>query len=66
MDVGEIPKNDAKLLAWSYVALVEVSLNPHAESVFPNIEAKLTHLLNLFFCGAMSASSEVINKRKAS
>ncbi|MFK5955705.1 MAG: TetR/AcrR family transcriptional regulator [Planctomycetota bacterium] len=66
MDTGEIPKNDAKLLAWSYVALVEVSLNPHAESIFPNIEAKLAHLLNLFFCGAMSASSEAINKRKAS
>jgi len=66
MDAGEIPRNDAKLLAWSYVALVEVSLSPHAGSLFPGSEAKLDHVLNLFFDGAKTASKEVIKKRKAS
>ena len=56
--VGELPDCDARLLSWSFIALVEVSLSPHAGRIFPGAEAKLDHVLNLFFDGA--------NKRKAS
>lgn len=55
---GELPDCDARLLSWSFIALVEVSLSPHAGRIFPGAEAKLDHVLNLFFDGA--------NKRKAS
>ena len=43
---------DPRLLAWSFVALVEVSLSPHAGRVFPGPEAKVDHVLNLFLDGA--------------
>ena len=49
---GEIVAADARLLAWSYVALVEVMLSQYAESVLAEREGMQTHVLDLFFSGA--------------
>lgn len=63
---GELPACDARLLAWSFVALVEVSLSPHAGRIFPGVEAKLDHVLHLFFDGAAMTPAPVSANRKAS
>ncbi|MDP6461723.1 MAG: TetR/AcrR family transcriptional regulator [Gemmatimonadota bacterium] len=49
---GELSPGDARLLAWSFVAIVEVTMGPHARRVFPDDDARLDHVLNLFFSGA--------------
>ncbi|MBT7013048.1 MAG: hypothetical protein HN961_09060, partial [Planctomycetes bacterium] len=53
----ELAPADARLLSWDFVALVEVSLSPHAGRVFPGPVAKVDHVLQLFFDGAAVASS---------
>ena len=55
---GELAPTDARLLSWDFVALVEVSLSPYAGSVHPRDEAKLDHVLNLFFQGASAPPGE--------
>ncbi len=55
---GELAATDPRLLSWDFVALVEVSLSPYAGSVHPRDEAKLDHVLNLFFRGASAAPDE--------
>ncbi|MDP6849750.1 MAG: TetR/AcrR family transcriptional regulator [Planctomycetota bacterium] len=55
VEAKQIEAADPRLLSWSFVALVEVSLSPHAGRVFPGGEAKLDHILNLFFDGASTA-----------
>ena len=49
---GELAPADARLLAWHFIATVEVTLGRHADSVFKSAGAKLNHVLNLFFRGA--------------
>lgn len=49
---GELAPGDPRLLAWHYVATVEVTLGRHAEAVFRQPAAKLTHVLDMFFRGA--------------
>lgn len=49
---GELGPGDARLLAWQFVATVEVTLGRHAGSVFQGDEAKLDYVLDLFFHGA--------------
>ena len=49
---GELDPADPRLLSWHFVALVEVTLSSYADSVFPNAEAKLDHVVELFFRGA--------------
>lgn len=63
---GEVPECDARLLAWSFVALVEVSLSPHAGRIFPGVEQKLDHVLRLFFDGVAGVGASADSNRKAS
>lgn len=48
---GEIASGNSRLLAWSFVALVEVVLTQYAESVFHEKDRMLNHVLGLFFSG---------------
>lgn len=47
----EIRAADPRLLSWHFVALVETTLTRYADSVFPTHDAKLAHVLDLFFRG---------------
>jgi AcrR family transcriptional regulator len=49
---GELVATDPRLLAWSFIALVEVFLSGHAAQVFPDMDSRLDHVMNLFFGGA--------------
>jgi len=49
---GELAPGDARLLSWSFVALVEVVIGPYADRVFGSTEARLGHVLGLFLDGA--------------
>ncbi|GMQ85115.1 MAG: TetR/AcrR family transcriptional regulator [Acidimicrobiia bacterium] len=49
---GELAPGNARILSWSYVALVEVVIGPYANRVFGSVEARLDHVLDLFFDGA--------------
>lgn len=48
---GELVPCDPRLMAWHYVAFVEVMLTPYANQRFACIEDKLNHVLNLFWHG---------------
>ncbi len=54
---GEVAAGDARLLAWAYVALVEVMLTPYAQRVLPGEAARLDYVLDLFFAGAARRSA---------
>jgi|TARA_B100000959_G_scaffold186731_1_gene195297 AcrR family transcriptional regulator len=47
----EVAACDARILAWSFVALVEVVIGQYAEVTLENTEAQLEHVLGLFFGG---------------
>ena len=49
---GELAPADVRLLAWMYVAIVEVILTPYAERVFDNRNEMLDFVVYLFFSGA--------------
>lgn len=49
---GELAPGDARILSWSYVALVEVIISDYAGNVFSNADAGLDHVIGLFFQGA--------------
>ncbi len=55
MAAGELAEGDARLLAWQYVALVEVVLSDHAGQVLGDVTAKSDHVLNLFLAGAQTS-----------
>lgn len=48
----ELAAGDVRILAWSFVALVEVVIGDYAGRVLTDTEAKLNHVLDLFFDGA--------------
>lgn len=52
---GELAPADARLLAWHFVATVEVTLGRHADGVFKDSGAKRDYVLDLFFRGAAAA-----------
>jgi AcrR family transcriptional regulator len=52
---GELAPADPRLLAWHFVATVEVTLGRHADSVFKDPRAKMNHVLDIFFRGAAAA-----------
>ncbi len=52
---GELAGGDPRVLSWHYVALVEVALTPYADTLFPDPDAKLRHVLDLFFLGAAAS-----------
>ncbi len=47
----ELMPGDARVLSWSFVALVEVVIGPYAGDVIGDSEARLRHVLDLFFHG---------------
>jgi AcrR family transcriptional regulator len=49
---GELAPGDARILSWSFVALVEVVIGDYADRVFGTMEARLGHVVDLFFDGA--------------
>ena len=49
---GELGARDPRILSWSFVALVEVVIGPYADRAFGSTEARLDHVLDLFFDGA--------------
>lgn len=51
---GEIEAQDARLLAWEYVALVEVVLSSYAREVLGGAEATADFVNKLFFDGVSS------------
>lgn len=53
---GELAPGDPRLLAWHFVATVEVTLGRHADCVFKDSGSKLNHVLDLFFRGAAAPS----------
>lgn len=49
---GELAPGDPRILSWSFVALVEVVIGRYANHVLGSTEARLDHVLELFFDGA--------------
>jgi len=49
---GELAPGDARILSWSFVALVEVVIGDYADHVYGTIDARLGHVVDLFFDGA--------------
>ncbi len=49
---GELADGDARILSWSFVALVEVVIGNYAALAFESTDARLNHVLGLFFDGA--------------
>jgi AcrR family transcriptional regulator len=56
IETGELAPADPRLLAWHFVALVEVVLAAYADAVFSDREAKLDYVINLFFSGAAAGT----------
>ncbi len=54
----ELVPSDPRLLAWHFVALVEVVLTPYAEKRFGCDEDKLNHVLSLFLGGCSRLDGE--------
>ncbi len=52
---GELAKADPRLLAWHFIAIVEVTLASYADKVFGAADTKLDYVIDLFFRGAASA-----------
>ncbi len=49
---GELAAADARLLSWSFVALVEIVIGEYVDQVLGDTTARLDHVLELFFGGA--------------
>lgn len=58
MSEGEIRPADPRLLAWQFVAAVEVILNSYADHVFDTVDLKLEFVTALFFDGAGEQGSK--------
>lgn len=57
IESGELASADPRLLAWQFVALVEVVLTAYADSVFSDDQTKLDNVMDLFFSGAAGGTS---------
>ena len=55
---GTLAITDPKLLSWHFVALVEVTLTPYANSVFEDNDSKLELVLDLFLGGAAAKTGD--------
>jgi AcrR family transcriptional regulator len=58
MEDGSLRHTDPRLLSWHFVALVEVTLTPYANSVFADNYAKLELVLDLFLGGASANTGD--------
>ncbi|MFV2000325.1 MAG: hypothetical protein ACC654_08200, partial [Acidimicrobiia bacterium] len=54
---GELAPGDARILSWSFVALVEVVIGDYADHIYGSTEARLGHVVDLFFDGAAAQST---------
>lgn len=52
IDAGDLATGDPRLLSWSFVALVEVVITEYANKALGGTEARLEHVMKLFFDGA--------------
>ena len=59
MAKGEIVSGDARLLAWQFIAIVEVYLHEHARQKFDSPQAMSSHLTSLFIDGVGNQSREL-------
>lgn len=55
---GEIGPGDPRILSWSFVALVETVIGDYADKIFDSNQARLDHVLNLFFDGVATTQAE--------
>ena len=51
---NELRKADPQLLAWQFVALVEVALSDYANAALGDVKAKLDQVIDLFFAGVQA------------
>jgi len=51
---GELLEAEPRLLAWQFVALVEVTLSEYASSALGDVDARLDQVLDLFFAGVQA------------
>ena len=63
IEAGELTGADPRLLAWQYVAMVEVVLTDYAQQTLGNREDMADYVLSLFFKGA-GQHSEALSKGK--
>ncbi len=54
----EIVDGDARLLAWHFVATVEITLVPYAQEQLTTDESKMNHVMRLFFEGCARENLE--------
>lgn len=55
---GTLAITDPRLLSWHFVALVEVTLTPYANSTFEDNDSKLELVLDLFLGGASATTGD--------
>ena len=55
---GELTGRDPRLLAWSFIAIVETLLSRYGDEVLNEVEAKLDFVVDLFMNGAVTQSQE--------
>jgi AcrR family transcriptional regulator len=63
IEAGELIEADPRLLAWQYVAMVEVVLTDYAQQTLGNREDMADYVLSLFFKGA-GQHTEAPNNRE--
>ena len=63
IEAGELTGDDPRLLAWQYVAMVEVVLTDYAQQTLGKREYMADYVLSLFFKGA-GQHSEALNNGK--
>ncbi len=56
---GELAQADPRLLSWHFVAMVEVTLTPYADTLFDETDARVNYLLDLFLSGAAATQPGV-------
>ena len=59
---GELADADPRVLAWMFVAIVEVALTPYAEHVLENQATMLDFVMGLFFQGASRPARHAISR----
>jgi AcrR family transcriptional regulator len=56
---GELAPTDPRLLSWHFVAMVEVTLTPYADTLFKETDSRVDYLLDLFFSGSAATQPGV-------
>lgn len=61
---GEIIPADPRLLAWQYIAAMEVLLTPYADQRFGCDDDKLSYVISTFFYGCIRARAELTSSAR--